>query len=315
MPADIETFLVFGAIAAAFAVGSLWANQFLGARPRESYLRLTTYECGEEAEGEAQIDFPTQHYTFAIVFVAVDILGFILALWALNVPVGELGALARRSSRSGSPPSRSPGSTTPFPVRSGGSYERARRPVANPEPRAPRSPTERELPMVEEPGVPFVEIETLRARQFIPAAKEALTVAHRRASAGEGDPPGLQLGGRNSLFPLHWGLACCAIEFASGVRSPVRCRAVRRRPALLAAPVRPADRQRDRDLEGRPQAHHALRADARAQVGHRDGQLRHRRRAVPDRLLGRARASTSSSRSTCTSRAARRARRPSSTGS
>jgi NADH:ubiquinone oxidoreductase subunit 3 (subunit A) len=84
MPADIETFLAFGAIAAAFAVGSLAANQYLGARPRQSYLQLTTYECGEEAEGEAQIDFPTQHYTFAIIFVAVDVLGFILALWALD---------------------------------------------------------------------------------------------------------------------------------------------------------------------------------------------------------------------------------------
>jgi NADH:ubiquinone oxidoreductase subunit 3 (subunit A) len=84
MAADILTFLVFVAISGAFGVGSLLANRLLGAKARRSYLRLTTYECGEETEGEAQIDFPTQHYTFAIVFVAVDILGFILALWALT---------------------------------------------------------------------------------------------------------------------------------------------------------------------------------------------------------------------------------------
>jgi NADH:ubiquinone oxidoreductase subunit 3 (subunit A) len=84
MAGDIETFLIFGAIAAAFAVGSLAANQWIGARPRQSYLQLTTYECGEEAEGEAQVDFPTQHYTFAIIFVAVDVMGFVLALWALD---------------------------------------------------------------------------------------------------------------------------------------------------------------------------------------------------------------------------------------
>ncbi len=82
--ADIETFLVFLAIAAVFGIGSLIANRTLGAKARRSYLRLTTYECGQESEGEAQIDFPTQHYTFAIIFVAVDILGFILALWALT---------------------------------------------------------------------------------------------------------------------------------------------------------------------------------------------------------------------------------------
>lgn len=84
MEAGIDTFLVFAAIAAVFGVGSIIANRMMGARPRRSYLQTTTYECGEEAEGEAQIDFPTQHYTFAIVFVAVDVIGFILALWALT---------------------------------------------------------------------------------------------------------------------------------------------------------------------------------------------------------------------------------------
>jgi len=84
MEAGVVTFLVFAVIAAAFAVGSILANRQLGAKRRQSYLQLTTYECGEEAEGEAQIDFPTQHYTFAIIFVAVDVLGFILALWGLT---------------------------------------------------------------------------------------------------------------------------------------------------------------------------------------------------------------------------------------
>lgn len=82
--AGVTTFIVFAAVAGAFGVGSLALNRLLGARRRRSYLQRTTYECGEEAEGEAQIDFPTQHYTFAIVFVAVDVLGFILSLWALT---------------------------------------------------------------------------------------------------------------------------------------------------------------------------------------------------------------------------------------
>ncbi|HTW77011.1 MAG TPA: NADH-quinone oxidoreductase subunit A [Thermoplasmata archaeon] len=84
MEAGVATFLVFAVIATAFGVGSIVANRTLGAKRRRSYLQRTTYECGEEAEGEAQIDFPTQHYTFAIVFVAVDVLGFILALWGLT---------------------------------------------------------------------------------------------------------------------------------------------------------------------------------------------------------------------------------------
>ncbi len=84
MEAGVGTFLVYAGVAALFGVGSIVANRMLGARSRRSYLQQTTYECGEEAEGEAQIDFPTQHYTFAIVFVAVDVIGFILALWGLT---------------------------------------------------------------------------------------------------------------------------------------------------------------------------------------------------------------------------------------
>ncbi len=84
MEAGVSTFIVFAAVAGVFGVGSLVANRVLGAKRRRSYLQATTYECGEEAEGEAQIDFPTQHYTFAIVFVAVDVIGFVLALWALT---------------------------------------------------------------------------------------------------------------------------------------------------------------------------------------------------------------------------------------
>ncbi|MGA8302884.1 MAG: NADH-quinone oxidoreductase subunit A [Thermoplasmata archaeon] len=84
MEAGTTTFLAFVVVATAFGCGSIIANRQLGAKRRQSYLQTTTYECGEEAEGEAQIDFPTQHYTFAIVFVAVDVLGFILALWGLT---------------------------------------------------------------------------------------------------------------------------------------------------------------------------------------------------------------------------------------
>jgi NADH-quinone oxidoreductase subunit B len=71
------------------------------------------------------------------------------------------------------------------------------------------------LPVVGQPGVPFVEIETLRARHFIPAAKEALTSLMAEQAQGKLIRPVFNWAGRNSLFPLHWGLACCAIEFAA----------------------------------------------------------------------------------------------------
>ena len=72
-----------------------------------------------------------------------------------------------------------------------------------------------ELPMIGGPAVPFVEIETLRAREFIPAAKESLTDLLAEQAQGKVIRPTFNWAGRNSLFPLHWGLACCAIEFAA----------------------------------------------------------------------------------------------------
>jgi len=73
-----------------------------------------------------------------------------------------------------------------------------------------------ELPVVGQPAVPFAEIETLRAREFIPAAKEALSSLLQEQAQGKLIRPTFNWAARNSLFPLHWGLACCAIEFAAG---------------------------------------------------------------------------------------------------
>jgi NADH-quinone oxidoreductase subunit B len=72
------------------------------------------------------------------------------------------------------------------------------------------------LPMASEPAVPFFEIETLRAKEFLPAAREALTSLIKEQGDAKVIRPVFNWAGRNSLFPLHWGLACCAIEFAAG---------------------------------------------------------------------------------------------------
>ncbi len=72
-----------------------------------------------------------------------------------------------------------------------------------------------ELPVVTQPGVPFIEIETLRAKEFLPAAKEALSAMIAERGREDLTQPVFNWAGRNSLFPLHWGLACCAIEFAA----------------------------------------------------------------------------------------------------
>ena len=85
MDTGAEAFLIYMAIAVVFVVATLILNRMLGARKPRTYLQDTTYECGEEAEGEAQVDFPSHHYVFAVVFVAVDVFGFLLALWAVSL--------------------------------------------------------------------------------------------------------------------------------------------------------------------------------------------------------------------------------------
>ncbi|MGA3022460.1 MAG: NADH-quinone oxidoreductase subunit B family protein [Thermoplasmata archaeon] len=88
---------------------------------------------------------------------------------------------------------------------------------AAPAPRTPASGFQLSgnLPMATQPVVPFVEIEALRVKEFIPAAKEALTSLIAEQGQAKVIRPMFNWAGRNSLFPLHWGLACCAIEFAA----------------------------------------------------------------------------------------------------
>ena len=88
---------------------------------------------------------------------------------------------------------------------------------------APAKPTtaeafklEGELPMAGAAAVPLFEIETLRAKEFIPAARETLTSMIQGRAEDQVIGPVFNWARRNSLFPLHWGLACCAIEFAAG---------------------------------------------------------------------------------------------------
>jgi NADH:ubiquinone oxidoreductase subunit 3 (subunit A) len=50
---------------------------------RPNPIKVTTYECGEVPEGEAQIQFHFQYYMFAIMFVVFDVAAIFLILWAL----------------------------------------------------------------------------------------------------------------------------------------------------------------------------------------------------------------------------------------
>ena len=52
-------------------------------RTNDQY-KYDTYECGEAAEGDAQIDFHFQYYMYGIMFVVADILTVFLLLWGVG---------------------------------------------------------------------------------------------------------------------------------------------------------------------------------------------------------------------------------------
>lgn len=94
------------------------------------------------------------------------------------------------------------------------------RPAAGPKPSGSNvSPIVAATAPVPPPQVEPWEIEVVRAKEFIPRAKEGLWAMITREGVAPVVKPVFNWAGRNSLFPLHWGLACCAIEFAAAFGS------------------------------------------------------------------------------------------------
>ncbi len=63
-------------------------------KDRPTPLKLTTYECGEVPEGEAQIQFNFQYYLFAIMFIVFDVAAIFIILFGL-IYVGGMSPMAQ----------------------------------------------------------------------------------------------------------------------------------------------------------------------------------------------------------------------------
>lgn len=85
---DVAVFLVLGA---AFVLINMVVGRLI--RPHRPYpAKLSSYECGEEAIGDAQINFHSRYYIYALVFVIFDVETIYLYPWA--VVLRELGLYA-----------------------------------------------------------------------------------------------------------------------------------------------------------------------------------------------------------------------------
>jgi NADH-quinone oxidoreductase subunit A len=82
--------LSFLAVSTLVGIGMLGAARILRVRARhESPLKRRTYECGEEAQGMAWMQFHARYYVVALFFVLFDVEAVFLFPWA--VVLRELG--------------------------------------------------------------------------------------------------------------------------------------------------------------------------------------------------------------------------------
>lgn len=89
-PIDYLPILIMLIIAVGFAVVSLWATHALGPK-RKTKVKLESFECGIETQGNARLPFSIKYFLVAILFVLFDVEVIFMYPWAANFK--ELGML------------------------------------------------------------------------------------------------------------------------------------------------------------------------------------------------------------------------------
>jgi NADH:ubiquinone oxidoreductase subunit 3 (subunit A) len=91
--------VIFAAVALAFPVmplGLAWLWRRFFQPPKPGAEKNATYECGVESVGEAQIQFRSQYYLYAIIFLIFDVEAIFLVPFAVAftaLPVGAFVAI------------------------------------------------------------------------------------------------------------------------------------------------------------------------------------------------------------------------------
>ena len=85
LPIVIMFFVAFG-----FVVTTMVASHLLGPK-RKTKIKLDSFECGVEAQGNARLPFSIKYFLVAILFVLFDIEVIFMYPWAVNFK--ELGLL------------------------------------------------------------------------------------------------------------------------------------------------------------------------------------------------------------------------------
>jgi NADH-quinone oxidoreductase subunit A len=70
-------------VAAGFVVTTMFVTHILGPK-RKSKVKLETFECGIESQGNARIPFSIKYFLVAILFVLFDVEVIFMYPWAVN---------------------------------------------------------------------------------------------------------------------------------------------------------------------------------------------------------------------------------------
>ncbi len=87
-PIDYLPIVLMFLVAAGFVVTTMVASHLLGPK-RRSKIKLNTFECGIESQGNARLPFSIKYFLVAILFVLFDIEVIFMYPWAVNYQ--ELG--------------------------------------------------------------------------------------------------------------------------------------------------------------------------------------------------------------------------------
>jgi NADH-quinone oxidoreductase subunit A len=81
------------AVAVGFVVTTMVATHLLGPK-RKSKIKLETFECGIESQGNARIPFSIKYFLVAILFVLFDVEVIFMYPWAVNFrELGKTGMI------------------------------------------------------------------------------------------------------------------------------------------------------------------------------------------------------------------------------
>jgi len=83
LPSDFFPILLQFIVAAGFVVTTMVATHLLGPK-RKSKIKLDTFECGIESQGNARVPFSVKYFLVAILFVLFDVEVIFMYPWAVN---------------------------------------------------------------------------------------------------------------------------------------------------------------------------------------------------------------------------------------